>query len=185
MVGSFSFMTRRSLVFIIHNSQFIIHKRLSSSLTLSLLLCNSTTLQYLHSKMENNQRIVAYCEFKLLYLQPRTCAEPSRMSRRLGWAFFDIRKGVYLALCAWLFGTSQLSIIRQRQGNGRCLRDMYIQYSISTARIPRRLSVSSLAIFYISAWASALLVSTDGQCEGLKQWDEWQVQIPTFFLLNI
>ena len=49
---------------------------------------------------------------------------------------------------------------------------------------PQLAPLQSKSFIYISAWASALLVSTTGRCQSLYAWDEWQERFPRFFMCS-
>lgn len=41
--------------------------------------------------------------------------------------------------------------------------------------------LTCMVVYYISAWVFALLFHGSGQCEGLDEWDEQQIQALTLF----
>lgn len=81
-------------------------------------------------------------------------AEASLPGEAVGWGGHR-KKGVYLTLCALLFGTSQPPNYRQGQSNGRCPSGMLGTALVVSVPLGRARRAGS-----ISAWASALLVLT-------------------------
>ena len=59
---------------------------------------------------------------------------------------------------------------------------LYPTYDLQTTIIS---CLHFMLFIYILAWASALLVSTNGRCQSLWEWDEWQGDSHASFMYNL
>ena len=84
------------------------------------------------------------------------------------WADIYLRKDVYYVFVLDTLETSQLFNHCQRQGNGRCLRGML--YTI--VRLMCKHKVCFVVIHIGVGYLGVARSDSDGQCEGLRVWDE-------------